>query len=213
MLQFVATMTRSATAPEHAHLFFIFSLLSGFFWTCAYALAIRNGFKYKTYCIPAPAVCMNLAWELLGALELSGYAPVWVWLCRLAVILDTVIFLTVILYGARSQGPWLGHETIFRALMVLGFLITFGVQYLHVHSLHGYLQYLPSDSELMRKIGDVLQANDDLPGHIKATLARIQSMAGTYVINLLMSLMFLTWLFAQRKPFERGMEGQFGLGV
>jgi hypothetical protein len=88
-----------------------------------------------------------------------------------------------------------------------------GVQYLHIHSLHGYLQFLKIDPKLMQEISEVWQNNADSSSHVKNILARIQSMAGTYVINLLMSLMFLTWLFARHKPFDRGTDGQFGLGV
>ena len=195
MLEWLNEMAGSVTEPEHAYRFTIFSLISGWFWTCAYLLAIWNGFKYKTYCVPAPAICMNLAWELLGALNVSDYAPVWVWLCRLAVVLDSIIFLTAMLYGAKQQRPWLSNENIFRTLMLLGLVFMCGIQYLHIHSLDG------------------LSLIDESPNPQLVSKVRYLSMADTYIINLLMSIMFLTWFFEQHGPFDRKRDPRFSLSV
>ena len=38
---------------------------SGIFWTLAYILIIRLGFREKTYGMPIPALCANISWEFI----------------------------------------------------------------------------------------------------------------------------------------------------
>ncbi|GHE06562.1 transmembrane-type terpene cyclase [Streptomyces alanosinicus] len=77
--------------------------LSGLFWTIAYVLIIRQGFRDKTYGMPVVALCGNISWEftvafiapLPGILQTISY----VWF-----FIDTVIVYQVLRYGP-SQFP------------------------------------------------------------------------------------------------------------
>ena len=49
--------------------------LSGLFWTLAYVLIVRRGFKEKTFGVPAACLCLNTSWEFLFAFVFPVPSP------------------------------------------------------------------------------------------------------------------------------------------
>ncbi len=88
------------------------------FWTLAYVLIIRHGFKERTYGMPVAALCANAAWEVLFSLypapyKLNHYGNV-VW-----IIADLLILYTCLRFGpAEMTQPLL--KKWFRPLVILG---------------------------------------------------------------------------------------------
>ena len=44
-------------------------IVGGIFWSLAYFLIIRQGFKDRTYGMPLAALCANISWEAIFALQ------------------------------------------------------------------------------------------------------------------------------------------------
>ncbi len=99
-----------------------------FLWyTLAYLLIVRWGFKEKTYGMPALCICMNVAWEILYTFV------IWVNMMTLLgnilwLIFDLLILITFLKYGANEiRNPQL--KRFFRPLMILGIALACGIEY------------------------------------------------------------------------------------
>lgn len=81
------------------------TLVSGLAWTIVYLAAIRLGFAEKTYAIPAAAIALNIAWELLyTGTELAGTVSVQTPVDIAWSVLDLVIVITFLRFG-RAELP------------------------------------------------------------------------------------------------------------
>ena len=107
--------------PELTGWAFRFAVASGVFWSLAYVLMIRVGFKHKTFCMPLFALCLNLAWEFTYSFvyPMQGQQEIVdvVWFG-----LDLIILVTYVLYG-RQHLP----SSLPRWLFVPNLLLTLGV--------------------------------------------------------------------------------------
>lgn len=85
----------------------------GLFWVLTYVLAIRQGFKDRTYGIPLTALCANLSWEAIFAFL---YPPAL--LLRLVILawfaLDLVILYQALRFGP-DEFPEVGRRTFYVA--------------------------------------------------------------------------------------------------
>jgi hypothetical protein len=113
------------------HLFL--TALSGLCWTIVYIDGIRIGIKDKSYAIPFWALALNLAWELLYAVE--GYGEYGlktqtiinvVWF-----VFDVGIFYTFFRYGQKYFPAYL-KRSWFYAWGVMGLATAFVLQYLFI---------------------------------------------------------------------------------
>jgi hypothetical protein len=100
------------------------------FWTLAYVLIIRRGFKERTYGMPALALCANFAWEVLFSLypapyKLNHYGNV-IW-----IIADVLILYTCLRFGpAEVTEPLL--KRWFRLLTLAGVAYVFVLEWAFV---------------------------------------------------------------------------------
>lgn len=92
----------------------------GISWSLAYVVAVFQGFKRKTYCIPRFAVCMNFSWEF------------WVVISRIQT--DSPLnsgFISQLLWLSLDVGvliSWLMYDKGLRRKTKLGiFVVVFGV--------------------------------------------------------------------------------------
>lgn len=74
-------------------------------WCCVYLYAIRNGFRYKTWCIPAVSICINFSWELWSVvLRLrSGSANYGLMVSAVWLLLDVGVAATLVYNYRRRQ--------------------------------------------------------------------------------------------------------------
>ena len=72
-------------------------------WLAAYVLAIRTGFREKTYAIPLLAVCLNITWELTHSLVFRPATPADLYNHLAWLVLDLIILAQVFRYGRRMQ--------------------------------------------------------------------------------------------------------------
>jgi hypothetical protein len=106
----------------------LLTLLSGVCWTWVYVDAVRIGLKHKTYAMPAWALSLNLAWEVIyaylgfaGTEDLSVQTLVnAVWAC-----FDVGVAYTYFRYGSQD---W--PKAFPRAAFVAWCLLLFGVGFL-----------------------------------------------------------------------------------
>jgi len=98
----------------------------GICWTVVYITAIVEGFRRKTWCIPAVSICINFSWEFWSVVVKtvanetgqSYYIPL-VWL-----LLDIGVFLTLLLYGPKNGSKicWGAVAGLTAATLVGGFV-------------------------------------------------------------------------------------------
>lgn len=102
---------------------------SGFFWTLAYILIIRRGWKDKSYGMPVVALGANLAWEYLFSWILPHRSPQ-LEVNRIWLLFDLGILWQVLRYGSNEQQhPWLRRNfyLLLACAMVGGFLAVNGI--------------------------------------------------------------------------------------
>jgi hypothetical protein len=81
------------------------SALSGIAWTIVYIVAIRIGFRYKTYAMPVAALGLNIAWEWIYAINGLSNSPGFQSYVNLVWALgDVLILVTFFRYG-RAELP------------------------------------------------------------------------------------------------------------
>jgi hypothetical protein len=79
--------------------------LSGIAWTIVYVVAIRIGFKYKTYAMPIAALGLNIAWEwIYTIIDFGGTPGLQAYVNLVWAIGDVLILITFFRYG-RAELP------------------------------------------------------------------------------------------------------------
>jgi hypothetical protein len=126
-----------AAVNAHQSLGLVVGALSSLFWTLAYALIVRRGWKDRTFGMPLVALAANLSWEVIFLVEtirLDGADA------RLALILpwtllDVAIFAQCFRFGADDfADPWVRRW--FRPLLLAIIVFTALVLRSIIHEFH-----------------------------------------------------------------------------
>ncbi|GAB3566960.1 hypothetical protein GCM10027405_26660 [Arthrobacter alkaliphilus] len=108
------------------------TILSGVAWTTVYVCAILVGFRDKSYAIPAAALGLNIAWEVIYALHsLSTRLSVQGIINIAWALADMVIVYTFLRFGRREL-PGFVTRPLFVGWSVLLLLASFTVQWLFI---------------------------------------------------------------------------------
>lgn len=108
------------------------TILSGVAWTTVYVCAILVGFRDKSYAIPAAALGLNIAWEVIYALHsLSTRLSVQGVINIAWALADMVIVYTFLRFGRREL-PGFVTRPLFVGWSVLLLLASFTVQWLFI---------------------------------------------------------------------------------
>jgi hypothetical protein len=108
------------------------TILSGVAWTTVYICAILVGFRGKTYAIPAAALGLNIAWEVIYALHsLSTRISVQGVINIAWALADVVIVYTFLRFGRREL-PGFVTRPMFVGWSVLLLVASFAVQGLFI---------------------------------------------------------------------------------
>ncbi|ALJ01563.1 hypothetical protein DC20_18020 [Rufibacter tibetensis] len=91
---------------------------SGLFWTIAYILILRRGYKDKYYGMPMAALCANVSWEFIFAFVYPHPQPQ-LYIDYLWLVFDVGILVQYLAYG-RSEFP----EHLPKKLFYVTFLFT-----------------------------------------------------------------------------------------
>lgn len=103
----------------------MFAIASGIFWSIAYGLIIRRGFRDRTCGMPMAALCLNLSWEFIFAFVFPHRGPqrsidiLWFGL-------DLVIAYQCLRFG-RSGGASVWRKRLFYPLFIALLAVSFGV--------------------------------------------------------------------------------------
>jgi hypothetical protein len=108
------------------------TIVSGLAWTVVYAEAIRLGFRDRTYAIPAAALGLNFAWEVVhasysvatGITAQGVFNIVWG-------LADVVIVYTFLRFGRAELPSWVTQRLFIGWALLLG-AMAFAVQLLFV---------------------------------------------------------------------------------
>jgi hypothetical protein len=108
------------------------TVVSGIAWTAVYVEAIRVGFRDRSYAIPAAALALNFAWEVIYAsrsvatvLSVQGVFNI-VW-----ALADVAILYTFFRFGRAELPPWVTRKLFLGWALLLG-VTAFAVQLLFV---------------------------------------------------------------------------------
>lgn len=108
------------------------TIVSGVAWTAVYVDAIRIGFRDRSYAIPAAALALNFAWEVVYAsravatgISAQGLFNI-VW-----GLADVAIVVTFVKFGRSELPSWVSRR-LFLAWALLLALTAFTVQWLFV---------------------------------------------------------------------------------
>ena len=108
------------------------TILSGIAWTVVYVDAVRIGFRDRSYAIPAAALALNFAWEVIYAshsaatgLSVQGVINI-VW-----ALADVVILYTFFRFGRAEFPAWVTRKLFLGWSLLLG-VTAFAVQLLFV---------------------------------------------------------------------------------
>lgn len=105
----------------------ILTLVSGLAWTIVYVVAIRIGFRDRTYAMPAAALALNLAWEwIYGIRGLTGDISVQTAINLIWGLFDVLILVTFLRFGRRELPGFVGRAMFAAwavALLAMGFAV------------------------------------------------------------------------------------------
>lgn len=108
------------------------TVVSGVAWTAVYVEAVRIGFRDRSYAIPAAALALNFAWEVIYAsrsvatvLSVQGVFNI-VW-----ALADVAILYTFFRFGRAELPPWVTRKLFLGWALLLG-VTAFAVQLLFV---------------------------------------------------------------------------------
>jgi hypothetical protein len=76
-------------------------IFGGIFWSLAYVLIIRQGFKDRTYGMPLAALCANISWEAIFAF-LHPHSPPQLYINYAWFGLDTIIVFQFLSLGKKE---------------------------------------------------------------------------------------------------------------
>jgi len=113
-------------SPEAGNLV---KISTGVFWSLAYLLIIRRGFKDRTFGMPLVAACANISWELIFSF-IHPHNPPQLYIDITWFMLDLLIVYQVLRYGPRSFDDLLPKGSFYAAFAVtlaLSFAITLGI--------------------------------------------------------------------------------------
>ncbi len=102
---------------------------SGFFWTAAYILIIRRGWKDRTYGMPLAALGANLAWEFIFSFVLP-HQPPQLQVNRVWLLFDLGLLWQTLRFGRERQvHPWLRKNfyALLGAAVVGGFFAVYTI--------------------------------------------------------------------------------------
>lgn len=108
------------------------TVVSGLAWTVVYGEAIRLGFRDRTYAIPAAALALNFAWEVVhashsvatGITAQGVFNIVWG-------LADVFIVYTFLRFGRAELPSWVTRRLFIGWAVLLG-VVSFAVQLLFV---------------------------------------------------------------------------------
>ena len=105
-------------------------ILGGIFWSLAYFLMIRQGFKDKTYGMPLGILCANISWEAIFAF-LHPHRPPQPYINYVWFALDTVIVFQFLKFGKKefSKFSIVQFYLIFTFAIVISFCSILFVTY------------------------------------------------------------------------------------
>ena len=105
-------------------------IVGGIFWSLAYFLMIRQGFKDKTYGMPLAALCANISWEAIFAF-LHPHRPPQLYINYVWFALDTVIVFQFLKFGKKefSKFSIVQFYLIFTFAIVMSFCSILFVTY------------------------------------------------------------------------------------
>jgi hypothetical protein len=108
------------------------TILSGLAWTVVYVDAIRIGFRDRSYAIPAAALALNFAWEVIHASHsvVTGISAQGVFNIVWG-LADVLILYTFFKFGRSELPPWVSQK-LFAGWAVLLGIASFAVQWLFV---------------------------------------------------------------------------------
>jgi len=95
------------------------TIISGAFWTLAYLLIIRQGFRDRTYGMPLVALCANLSWEFVFSF-IHPHPGIQHWVNLTWFLLDIIIFYQLLRYGADefpALRPWTFYSIVLLSLI------------------------------------------------------------------------------------------------
>lgn len=101
------------------------TLVSGIAWSVVYLAAIRVGIRDRTFAIPAAAIALNFAWEVIYTVqELTSDFSVQTPVNMAWAVLDAVIVATLLRYGRREL-----PAAITRGMFTVGIVVLFAVAF------------------------------------------------------------------------------------
>lgn len=105
-------------------------VVGGIFWTLAYLLIIRQGFKDKTYGMPLAALCANISWEAIFAFILP-HRPLQLYINYGWFALDVIIVFQFLKFGNEefSKLTTTQFYSVFVLALVLSFFMILFVTY------------------------------------------------------------------------------------
>jgi hypothetical protein len=105
-------------------------VMGGIFWTLAYLLIIRQGFKDKTYGMPLAALCANISWEAIFAF-IHPHSPPQLYINYCWFALDLVIVFQFLKFGKEefSKLTTAQFYSVFVFALVLSFFMILFVTY------------------------------------------------------------------------------------
>jgi len=105
-------------------------VIGGIFWTLAYLLIIRQGFKDKTYGMPLAALCANISWEAIFAF-IHPHRPPQLYINYGWFALDVVIVFQFLKFGKEefSKLTTAQFYSVFVFALVLSYFMILFVTY------------------------------------------------------------------------------------
>lgn len=110
--------------------------LIGILWIITYVLIVIQGLKDKSYGLPWPAVCFNLAWEFIfGFTHLKVEEPL-LTVVRIWFFVDLLILVLVIRFGQKEE-PTESRRKWFKASLVALLASAFALEYSFILFIEG----------------------------------------------------------------------------
>lgn len=105
-------------------------VVGGIFWTIAYLLIIRQGFKDKTFGMPLAALCANISWEAIFAF-IHPHRPPQLYINYGWFALDIIIVFHFLKFGKKEFSKLTTSQfySVFVFALVLSFFMILFVTY------------------------------------------------------------------------------------
>ncbi len=204
-----------ALSPEMGNLF---KITGGVFWSLAYLLIIRRGFKDRTFGMPLAALCANISWEFIFSFVHPHQAPQWyvdiAWF-----LLDTIILFQAFRYGPRAFDALLPKGlfyVVFLLSLLLGFLLVLGIS-IEFNNWTGTYSAFGQDLMMSILFIVMLRRRNDLSGqslyiaifkmigslvasiYVYITVSSSLLMVTLYISIFVINLLYIILLYAKHK--------------